>query len=45
MILFVINPPIFFVYSIYLYLIRTFNLNPHIHKVIKTEMDRLQSNS
>lgn len=41
MISFAIIPLICFIYSIYL--IRTFNLNPQTHKIIKDEMDRLQA--
>ncbi|HEY0211145.1 MFS transporter [Acerihabitans sp.] len=41
MIAFVAIPLICLIYS--MYLIRTFNLNPHTHKVIKDEMNRLQN--
>ena len=40
MVVFVVIPLACLIYS--MYLIRTFNLNPHTHKVIKDEMDRLQ---
>ncbi|HDG9772264.1 TPA: MFS transporter [Raoultella planticola] len=40
MIAFIFIPLICLIYS--LYLIRTFNLNPQTHKVVKAEMDRLQ---
>lgn len=40
MLSFAIIPLICFIYS--MYLIRTFNLNQHTHKIVKDEIDRLQ---